>query len=160
MTGQTRWDEAVTTDVPADERAGTPGRGTGRGIRRTLVRFRARIRSNVLLNTTWRIGIFVVGWVIVLAGLVMMVAPGPGIAAIVVGFAILATEFVWARHLLRRARRAAVKAKEQALDPRVRRRNQVLAAGATALAAGVVAAYLWRFGLTLPWDALTQLGVM
>ena len=37
--------------------------------------------------------IFVIGWVVVAAGLVMLVTPGPGWATIFVGFAILATEY-------------------------------------------------------------------
>lgn len=116
-----------------------------------MIRARERVRPNAFLNTTWRIGIFIVGWVTIAAGVVMLVVPGPGIAAIVVGFAILATEFAWAQHMLRRARRAAIKAKEQALDPRRRRRNQFLAAGAAVVAAAAAAAYLWYFGFALPW---------
>lgn len=121
--------------------------------RAKLRRYRERVRANAVLNTTWRIGIFVVGWVTVIAGLLMMVLPGPGIAAVVVGFAILATEFVWARRALWRARRAALKAKEQALDPRVRRRNQFLAVAAAVVAAGAVTAYLLVFGFVLPTPA-------
>lgn len=41
--------------------------------------------------------IFIVGWLIVLAGIAMLVLPGPGWAAIFVGFAILATEFASAQ---------------------------------------------------------------
>lgn len=41
--------------------------------------------------------IFIVGWVVVLAGIAMLVLPGPGWAAIFVGFAILATEFASAQ---------------------------------------------------------------
>lgn len=37
--------------------------------------------------------VFIVGWVVVLAGMVMLLTPGPGWAAIFLGFAILATEF-------------------------------------------------------------------
>jgi uncharacterized protein (TIGR02611 family) len=37
--------------------------------------------------------VFIVGWLVVLAGMVMLVTPGPGWAAIFLGFAILATEF-------------------------------------------------------------------
>lgn len=37
--------------------------------------------------------VFLVGWIIVAAGLIMLVTPGPGWAAIFLGFAILATEF-------------------------------------------------------------------
>jgi uncharacterized protein (TIGR02611 family) len=40
--------------------------------------------------------VFIVGSTVVLTGLVMLVFPGPGWAAIFVGFAILATEFAFA----------------------------------------------------------------
>lgn len=42
------------------------------------------------------------GFTILLAGVVMLVTPGPGVAVIVVGLSILATEIVWARVLLAR----------------------------------------------------------
>ena len=67
---------------------------------------------------TWRAGIALVGGALVLAGIAMLVLPGPGILAIAGGFALLALEFQAARDLrdrfagwLRaRARRAEAKA--------------------------------------------------
>ncbi|MBI5450677.1 MAG: TerC/Alx family metal homeostasis membrane protein [Gammaproteobacteria bacterium] len=47
-----------------------------------------------------RVVILVTGSTVVLAGLVMIVAPGPAILVIPLGLSILATEFIWARHLL------------------------------------------------------------
>ncbi len=44
----------------------------------------------------------VIGFTIVLMGIVMLVTPGPGIAAIILGLALLGTEFVWARRLMKR----------------------------------------------------------
>lgn len=44
----------------------------------------------------------VIGFTILLIGVVMIVTPGPAIVVIPVGLAILATEFVWARKLLKR----------------------------------------------------------
>ncbi|HEU5187671.1 MAG TPA: PGPGW domain-containing protein [Candidatus Saccharimonadales bacterium] len=41
--------------------------------------------------------VFVLGWLVVLAGVAMLALPGPGWAAIFLGFAILATEFTTAR---------------------------------------------------------------
>lgn len=41
--------------------------------------------------------VFLVGWVVVLAGMAMLVLPGPGWAVIFIGFAILATEFASAK---------------------------------------------------------------
>lgn len=44
-----------------------------------------------------QIFVFIVGWLVVLAGIAMLALPGPGWAAIFLGFAILATEFTAAR---------------------------------------------------------------
>jgi tellurite resistance protein TerC len=41
-----------------------------------------------------------VGFVVLLAGIVLIVLPGPASLVIPAGLAILATEFVWARNLL------------------------------------------------------------
>jgi len=44
----------------------------------------------------------VVGFTILLVGIIMLVTPGPGIAAIVLGLALLGTEFLWAKKLMKR----------------------------------------------------------
>jgi tellurite resistance protein TerC len=51
-------------------------------------------------RTARRVVIVVVGGTVMLLGVVMIVTPGPGLLAIFLGLAILATEFVWARRLL------------------------------------------------------------
>jgi uncharacterized protein (TIGR02611 family) len=53
-----------------------------------------------------RIAVTVVGFVVLLAGVVMMVTPGPGIVVILIGLAILATEWAWAERALDRAKQA------------------------------------------------------
>jgi uncharacterized protein (TIGR02611 family) len=115
-----------------------------------LTRWRERVRRNALLNNAWRIAVFTVGMAVLLAGLAMLVLPGPGWAAIFVGFAILATEFAWARCALMWAKDTATRAKEKALDPETRRRNQLIAVGAGVVIAACVIAYLARYGLSLP----------
>jgi uncharacterized protein (TIGR02611 family) len=71
-------------------------------------RFHA-VRSFVLRwpggHLTWRIGIAVLGLVVILAGVVMLILPGPGWVTIFVGFGIWATEFAWANSLLASLRR-------------------------------------------------------
>ena len=52
----------------------------------------------------------VVGFTVVLLGVVMVVTPGPALLVIPLGLAILATEFVWAQKLLKWAR-ATIKKK-------------------------------------------------
>ncbi|HEY4580516.1 MAG TPA: PGPGW domain-containing protein [Candidatus Acidoferrales bacterium] len=44
----------------------------------------------------------IVGFTLLLLGVVMLVTPGPGWVAIGLGLALLAAEFVWARRLLNR----------------------------------------------------------
>jgi uncharacterized protein (TIGR02611 family) len=110
---------------------------------RLFHRLRARIRRNPLLNTAWRAGVFLTGAAVLVGGLVMMVTPGPGLLGIVIGLAILATEFAWAQRALHRAKTAADRAKEKAFDPHARRRNTIL---------GTLTAYLALYGTTLPWN--------
>jgi uncharacterized protein (TIGR02611 family) len=51
-----------------------------------------------------RVIIAVIGFTVLLIGVALVVLPGPAIVVIPLGLAILATEFVWARRLLQRAR--------------------------------------------------------
>ena len=54
-----------------------------------------------------RLIVAVVGGTVLLLGLVMVVTPGPAFIVIPLGLAILATEFVWAKRLLKRVKAAA-----------------------------------------------------
>jgi len=51
-----------------------------------------------------KIVVAVIGGTIVLIGTVMLVAPGPGVVVIPIGLLVLASEFAWARWLLRRGK--------------------------------------------------------
>jgi len=74
----------------------------------------------------WRGVVLVVGLVLIAAGLIMLVTPGPGIAAILAGLALLATEFDWAKRLLDWFRRRFAAARAE-----VRRRATRRARGDT-----------------------------
>jgi uncharacterized protein (TIGR02611 family) len=69
----------------------------------------------VVVRSTRRLAVLVIGCAVTAAGLVMMVTPGPGLVVIVAGLAILATEFTWAEILLERAKRQALRAKDAAV---------------------------------------------
>lgn len=49
-----------------------------------------------------RIAKIILGFVILLAGLLMIITPGPGGLVILVGLTLLASEFQWAKRLLDR----------------------------------------------------------
>src|SRR3954452_9641527 len=57
-----------------------------------------------------RVEVSLVGGVLVLGGLAMLVLPGPGILVVVLGFAILGTEYAWAASALERTKRVAAQA--------------------------------------------------
>jgi uncharacterized protein (TIGR02611 family) len=114
------------------------------------------VRRSRTLDTTWRAVVFIVGVAFVLAGLVMFVTPGPGWLTIILGLAILATEFAWAHHVLDWAKRRAREASAKALDPRARRRNLVVAV--VVVLALAAAGWWWiaRFGWPSPIIALVE----
>ncbi len=62
-----------------------------------------------------RVAVTVIGLVVLLAGVLMLVLPGPGILTIVAGLAILASEYVWAEKLLHAAKTRAAQAKDAAV---------------------------------------------
>ena len=64
-----------------------------------------------------RIAVLVVGLVLLAAGVVLLVLPGPGLLVTMAGLALLATEYEWARRLLARLRQHA-----RRLSNQVRRR--------------------------------------
>jgi hypothetical protein len=62
-----------------------------------------------------RVAITLAGFLVLLAGAAMLVLPGPGIVVIIAGLAILATQYVWAERLLKRAQEKATQAKNAIL---------------------------------------------
>lgn len=49
-----------------------------------------------------RVVTIVIGFTVLLLGVVMLALPGPGMVTIVLGLAILGTEFIWAKRLYKR----------------------------------------------------------
>jgi uncharacterized protein (TIGR02611 family) len=54
---------------------------------------------------TWRVGVALSGLVVIIVGIVLLAVPGPGWLVIFAGLGIWATEFTWAKSLLRFVRR-------------------------------------------------------
>jgi uncharacterized protein (TIGR02611 family) len=52
-----------------------------------------------------RVFLIIAGFTLLLAGVIMLVTPGPGLLVIFLGLGLLAAEFVWARRLMDRMRR-------------------------------------------------------
>jgi uncharacterized protein (TIGR02611 family) len=56
--------------------------------------------GNLVFRHVRRVIVFILGISVLLAGIVMIVSPGPAVVVIPLGLGILATEFLWARRLL------------------------------------------------------------
>ncbi|MFE9042138.1 TIGR02611 family protein [Streptomyces sp. NPDC007818] len=109
------------------------------------------IKSRRGLHLSWQVGVFIVGLAVIVAGILMLVFPGPGWLVIFAGMAIWATEFVWAQIVLRWTKRKVTEAAQRALDPKVRRRNITLTVIGVVIIAALCGWYLWKFGLVMPW---------
>jgi uncharacterized protein (TIGR02611 family) len=116
----------------------------GRPRRRLLDGVRERRERHLERNRLLRIGFALLGFLVVLAGLAMLVLPGPGLLVIAVGLGILALEFAWAERLLERT----VDRMEDAAETvwRASRTQQIL------LAAAFAAASLGLVVVVLLWD--------
>jgi len=63
------------------------------------------------LRVAKRIVVAVVGGTVTLIGIALIVLPGPAFLIIPIGLSILATEFVWAKRFLEKARQMAARLK-------------------------------------------------
>jgi uncharacterized protein (TIGR02611 family) len=95
----------------------------------------------------YRIGWVIVGSLITLAGVVMLVTPGPAFVLIPIGLAMLAMEFAWAEAALEKALVQAEKAQERAKQASRLQKALTVAAGALAVAAVVAGIFYWDINL-------------
>jgi len=72
---------------------------------------RSAIRA--IIRHTRRLIIAVMGSTVVLLGIALLVLPGPGLAIIALGVAILAIEFAWAKRVLERGKAAVENVKKR-----------------------------------------------
>lgn len=113
-----RYDEGVSSSTGDRSAEETPSGTDARGTTPTESVAADAGYAAGLLRQARKAVVLVVGGTVVLIGVAMLVLPGPAFIVIPAGIAILATEFVWARRLLRkvkaRIRLAAKKARQRA----------------------------------------------
>ena len=105
-------------------------------------RERHRERSKIL-----RAAVVLAGFVVVLAGLAMLVLPGPGLLVIAIGLALLALEFVWAERVLERTVDQMSKATDKVKRTNLAQRLILGLLGVLVVAAAMTAAYAWDIPL-------------
>jgi uncharacterized protein (TIGR02611 family) len=106
-------------------------------------RVRARQERHRQRHRLYRIGFAALGFLVLAAGIVMLVTPGPGIPAIVLGLAMLALEFAWAERWLERLLNRVEQAAEEVRQSGPAKRVALIAAGVLVVAAYIVIIVLW-----------------
>ena len=70
----------------------------------------------ILYKQIRKMVVFLIGISIVLIGCVLFFTPGPAIIVIPVGLAVLATEFIWAKRLLKKFKETTLSITKSAKD--------------------------------------------
>lgn len=112
-------------------------------------RFRGWLRRNWLLDTAWRLTVFIVGATLICVGALLLILPGPGWAMIAIGLVVLASEYVWAQRLLHPLRKKLAQAKQKASQPQYRTQVRIMSASVVVLMGVAIGAYVLRYGFTL-----------
>ena len=102
-----------------------------------------------------KVGVTVAGPLIMLAGVAMLVLPGPGLVVIAAGVAVLALEYPWARHALTVVGRKAAQVREAVLPKGASRGRRAL--GSLTVAAVAVAGFAATSAVTALLGAYTVL---
>jgi uncharacterized protein (TIGR02611 family) len=139
--------------VAADDPLTAEGRAAAREERRARLRAAAleaergtgeheRTDEAARRNIVVRIAIIAVGTLVTVAGLGMLVLPGPGIVVVIAGLGILATEVSWAERLLAYAKRKARVDQVTAQRPWIKPVS--IAVTVVAVAVSILYAVRWR----------------
>lgn len=101
-------------------------------------RWRRRIRANPTSAKVYRVGVFILGLIVVCGGALLIPFPGPGWLIVIGGLAIWATEFKKAQRILE-----FVKRNVRAWEGWVKRQNTVVKILVGVVGVAFVATVLW-----------------
>jgi uncharacterized protein (TIGR02611 family) len=121
--------------------------GEGRPRHKLIDRLELRRAVHRERHPLFRIAFGIGGILLTLAGLIMLVTPGPAFVLIPIGLAMLSMEFVWAERLLAKSLEQAAVAQEKAAQTTRRERVLAAIAGLLALTAAVLAVLWWDIPL-------------
>jgi uncharacterized protein (TIGR02611 family) len=108
-----------------------------------IERVRARQHRHRQRNRIYRVAFAAAGFIVLLAGIVMLVTPGPGIPVIILGLGMLALEFSWAERWLERMLEKAEAAVEQVAQGSPLQRAALVALGVVSVVALIAIIVIW-----------------
>jgi uncharacterized protein (TIGR02611 family) len=121
--------------------------GESSSAQRMKERLAERREAHARRGRIYRIGFAIAGATVTLAGLTMLVTPGPAFVVIPIGLAMLALEFAWAERLLDRALDQAEIAARKAAETTTAQRILGGVAAVLAIGAAFTAWLLWEIPL-------------
>jgi uncharacterized protein (TIGR02611 family) len=89
------------------------------------------------LSAVRKIGVLILGWLLVIVGIAALVLPGPGLLLLFLGLALLSTEYAWARTRVDPVKERALKAARDGVQSKTRIAVSIVSALAI-VAVGVV----------------------
>jgi uncharacterized protein (TIGR02611 family) len=110
---------------------------TGRHEPEIVKRLRRRRETHLQRGRVYRVAWVVAGLIVLAAGAVMVVLPGPALVVLPIGLAMLSLEFAWAQRLLEEALRRGAQARDRAEGLSRRRKRMTVLAAVFAVAAVV-----------------------
>ena len=110
-------------------------------------RLETRREEFVARGKLYRVAFVTAGFTVLLAGLAMLVLPGPALVVIPLGLAMLSLQFAWAERMLDHALDRAEAAKQKAADSSRTEKALGFAATALGIAAFVACAVLYDIPL-------------
>ena len=121
--------------------------------RQLLTRIEAWAHRGPVRGVVVKIGVSIVGPLVVVAGVAMLVLPGPGLVVMALGAALLALEYEWARRVLSYCGRTLSKGRRAMIpkDASMARRalGVATALGFVVATTGITAAFTTYVGTTL-----------
>jgi uncharacterized protein (TIGR02611 family) len=122
---------------------GAGSQGSGREPPKLVRRLRERREAYRQRGRAYRIAWITAGVIVVVAGLAMVVLPGPALVVIPIGLAMLSLEFAWAERLLDTTLERGIDAKDIALNASRRQKSVGIAAIVCAIAAVAAVALIY-----------------
>ena len=130
--------EPLEPSAPADLGQDAGVQGDSRDSSQSLWSLWTRWRSSGFGRLVGKIAVGITGVSVILVGIVLLPLPGPGWIIIFAGLGLLAVEFVWARRLLRFARRQVARWTDW-----VRRQSLAVRVGSIVATLAVAVGALW-----------------
>jgi uncharacterized protein (TIGR02611 family) len=112
-------------------------------------RSRAVMAKTPVTLLVWHLLVVTIGVTFLLAGLAMLVVPGPGTLFIVLGVFVLSTEYTWAKRAMGPIRSIIATATAWWQDPLLRKIRRQVFLSFSALVLAATAWYLYEYQITL-----------